>query len=552
MSRYGNLGSYSTDLGNVQQYDQSKALDNAIAAGLKTAQSLQRNFKTKADIEAERRSAIASQAAIDKIDEGAREGLMIPSDTGAGALNDTRVALGELVVGKLNAAKKDRDNGVLTAADYSRVAINLEAQVQAYKSAEKIIYSNMASYNELNDDGTYSRANDTKASEFYSALSTGRANLEFSYDKNGKISFGGTWTDAVGDEQDVNIALEKMEQMPQPLEKPKTNAKGQRAADIDNLLDTKTSNVFSRLTSRNDSGGRSIYTSQMQSMTDNDTGEVKEWVKQATKESFDGYFDSLGRGDLRTGLKQYMLDSLDATDDGTTDQNDQQLFGYASVNDFVNSLDRDGLKAFRKELYDDYAKDMQAELLQASKDKVEELNNAELSTAAVVAKDEYNLRNYNQKTNELNNPKGGSKGAESGDELLDELQRQFNTASTPEKATGLSKAQFIGGQGFDYKKMSRPGEIDFEDIEIPTGPIGSSGEQKKIPDPDNVMIKIGSNKALKVAKDDLNTPEGFMRSYLAAKGIPTKPTKTNPKTIEWYMRRLNLTPVKNISDKYGI
>lgn len=66
MSRYGNLGSYSTDLGNVQQYDQSKALDNAIAAGLKTAQSLQRNFKTKADIEAERRSAIASQAAIDK------------------------------------------------------------------------------------------------------------------------------------------------------------------------------------------------------------------------------------------------------------------------------------------------------------------------------------------------------------------------------------------------------------------------------------------------------------------------------------------------------
>ena len=552
MSRYGNLGSYSTDLGNVQQYDQSKALDNAIAAGLKTAQSLQRNFKTKADIEAERRSAIASQAAIDKIDEGAREGLMIPSDTEAGALNDTRVALGELVVGKLNADRIDRDKGVLTAADYSRVAINLEAQVQAYKSAEKIIYSNMASYNTLNDDGTYSRANDTKASEFYSALSTGRANLEFSYDKNGKISFGGTWTDAVGDEQDVNIALEKMEQMPQPLEKPKTNAKGQRAADIDNLLDTKTSNVFSRLTSRNDSGGRSIYTSQMQSMTDNDTGEVKEWVKQATKESFDGYFDSLGRGDLRTGLKQYMLDSLDATDDGTTDQNDQQLFGYTSVNDFVNSLDRDGLKAFRKELYDDYAKDMQAELLQASKDKVEELNNAELSTAAVVAKDEYNLRNYNQKTNELNNPKGGSNGAESGDELLDELQRQFNTASTPEKATGLSRAQFIGGQGFDYKKMSRPGEIDFEDIEIPTGPIGSSGEQKKIPDPDNVMIKIGSNKALKVAKDDLNTPEGFMRSYLAAKGIPTKPTKTNPKTIEWYMRRLNLTPVKNISDKYGI
>jgi hypothetical protein len=445
MSRYGNLGSYSTDLGNVQQYDQSKALDNAIATGLKTAQSLQRNFKTKADIEAERRSAIASQAAIDKIDEGAREGLMLPSDTEAGALNDTRIALGELVVGKLNLARIDRDKGILTAADYSRVAINLEKQVQAYKSAEKIIYSNMASYNTLNDDGTYSRANDTKASEFYSALSTGRANLEFSYDKNGKISFGGTWTDAMGEEQDVNIALEKMEQMPQPLEKPKTNAKGQRAADIDNLLDTKTSNVFSRLTSKNDSAGRSIYTTQMQSMTDNDTGEVKEWVNQATKESFDGYFDSLGRGDLRTGLKQYMLDSLDATDDGTTDENSQQLFGYASVNDFVNSLDRDGLNAFRKELYDDYAKDMQAELLQASKDKVQELNNAELSTAAVVAKDEYNLRNYNQKTNELiegaASKKGGGKGKANSNELTD----IYNTILSTPIESDLSTDTVLSG-----------------------------------------------------------------------------------------------------------
>ena len=444
MSRYGNLGSYSTDLGNVQQYDQSKALDNAIAAGLKTAQSLQRNFKTKADIEAERRSAIASQAAIDKIDEGAREGLMLPSDTEAGALNDTRIALGELVVGKLNSAKIDRDKGILTAADYSRVAINLEKQVQAYKSAEKIIYSNMASYNTLNDEGTYSRANDTKASEFYSALSTGRANLEFSYDKNGKISFGGTWTDAAGEEQDVNIALEKMEQMPQPLEKPKTNAKGQRAADIDNLLDTKTSNVFSRLTSKDDSSGRSIYTSRMQSMTDNDTGEVKEWVKQATKESFDGYFDSLGRGDLRTGLKQYLLDSLDPTDDGTTDGNSQQLFGYASVNDFVNSLDRDGLKAFRKELYDDYAKDMQAELLQASKDKVEELNNAELSAAAVVAKDEYNLRNYNQKTDELKKgaaSKSNGKTKANSNELTD----IYNTILSTPIESDLSTDTVLSG-----------------------------------------------------------------------------------------------------------
>jgi len=220
--------------------------------------------------------------------------------------------------------------------------------------------------------------------------------------------------------------------MPQPLEKPKTNAKGQRAADIDNLLDTKTSNVFSRLTSKNDSGGRSIYTSQMQSMTDNDTGEVKEWVNQATKESFDGYFDSLGRGDLRTGLKQYMLDSLDATDDGTTDQNDQQLFGYASVNDFVNSLDRDGLKAFRKELYDDYAKDMQVELLQASKDKVEELNNAELSTAAVVARDEYNLRNYNQKTDELKEEAASKKSGGKSKANSNELTDIYNTIlSTP-------------------------------------------------------------------------------------------------------------------------
>jgi len=547
MSRYGNLGSYSTDLGNVQQYDQSKALDNAIAAGLKTAQSLQRNFKTKADIEAERRSAIASQAAIDKIDEGAREGLMLPSDTEAGALNDTRIALGELVVGKLNLAKKDRDKGILTAADYSRVAINLEKQVQAYKSAEKIIYSNMASYNTLNDDGTYSRANDTKASEFYSALSTGRANLEFSYDKNGKISFGGTWTDAMGDEQDVNIALEKMEQMPQPLEKPKTNAKGQRAADIDNLLDTKTSNVFSRLTSKNDSGGRSIYTSQMQSMTDNDTGEVKEWVNQATKESFDGYFDSLGRGDLRTGLKQYMLDSLDATDDGTTDQNDQQLFGYTSVNDFVNSLDRDGLKAFRKELYDDYAKDMQAELLQASKDKVEELNNAELSTAAVVAKDEYNLKNYNQKTDELDKPKGD--GKTSVDTLLNRIQDSINKSITLGGGV-MGPIERKPTKTFNYKNIADilGVEINNAKIKAPLGD-GEKGVQEK-DDLNNFIISGPGLKSMTFPREALNDGEKFVRNYLAAIGIPAKSTK-NQLSIDDYLDKLDFTG-QNIAEKYNI
>jgi hypothetical protein len=403
----------------------------------------------------------------------------------------------------------------------------------------------LAIYNELNDDGTYSRANDTKASEFYSALSTGRANLEFSYDKNGKISFGGTWTDAVGDEQDVNIALEKMEQMPQPLEKPKTNAKGQRAADIDNLLDTKTSNVFSRLTSRNDSGGRSIYTSQMQSMTDNETGEVKEWVKQATKESFDGYFDSLGRGDLRTGLKQYMLDSLDATDDGTTDQNDQQLFGYASVNDFVNSLDRDGLKAFRKELYDDYAKDMQAELLQASKDKVEELNNAELSTAAVVAKDEYNLRNYNQKTDELNNPKGDGKTTKTDDTLLARAQTLINKSSTFDDGflgpVGMAKS------GFDYKDIIKDTGINIENAKTT---ITKKGMSETTVDPNNFTMNVPGGKSIKISKEDLYDTREFMRNYFAALGIPNKATKSQP-SIDDYLDALDFTG-QNLAEKYNI
>jgi hypothetical protein len=558
MSRYGNLGSFDYRVTNVPQYDLEADINRGIDRGLKIGQMVAKGVKSDADIRIARQKEIANQAALDKIDKTTREGLILKADDDAGALNDTRIDFSNMLVDRLNQAKIARDNGTLTAADYSKVVMTLEAQIPAYQSGEKVLAGLMGQYMDSVEKENQSGANDPKTIEFLSAMSTGRADVNWTFDENNKMQLTGTWTDSEGNKQPIEAALSKFEQLPHVLTAPEHTAFEQRQADIANVMETKQGAAMSKITSKTDPvTGVPMYESTIDPLTVEVDGKqvLKPWFKQSAEDSFNGYFDSLGEGDLRMGLKSYLLDST------------QSGFGYKEVSEMIDGKkDKNGniieptnidtLKFLKEQIKEDYTQNMLEETLAANKLKVAELQQKNTGDLANVAKDESSIMIATERkrklTEEAASGKNSGKASGSGDELLDELQRQFNIASTPEKATGLGRAQFIGGQGFDYKKMSRPGEIDFEDIEIPTGPIGSSGEQKKIPDPDNVMIKIGSNKALKVAKDDLNTPEGFMRSYLAAKGIPTKPTKTNPKTIEWYMRRLNLTPVKNISDKYGI
>ena len=125
MSRYGNLGSFDYKVTNVPQYDLEADINKGIERGMKFGQMIGQGMRQARESEANkviaRQKEIANQAALDKIDKATREGLILKADDDAGALNDTRIDFSNMLVDRLNQAKIARDNGTLTAADYSKV-----------------------------------------------------------------------------------------------------------------------------------------------------------------------------------------------------------------------------------------------------------------------------------------------------------------------------------------------------------------------------------------------------------------------------------------------
>ena len=520
MSRYGNLGAFDYKVTNVPQYDLEADIDRGINRGIKLGQIIGKGI---ASGEAERQKEIANQLALDKIDKATREGLILPADSGVNSLNDARIDFSNKLVDKLNQAKIMRDDGSLTAADYSKVVMTLESQIPAYKAAEKVMTGGITTYIDALEDGKLSKANSPKSIEFWSAIATGRAKVDYAYDENGNMEMVGTWTDSEGKKQPIKAALERFEQLPFILDKPEATAAENREADVKNILDTKEGSTLSKLSSKTGPGGAPIYETDVQTISYKDVNGnevLKPWFKQFGDDSFNSYFDSLGKGDLRMGLKQYLLDS-------------EVGFGdYESVNSILENKSVDELNKMKVALRNQYVEDLKLDVLKANNLRIQELNEKALGDAAAYARDESTILRNQQLKKEIKQSEQTGKTTESSDELLNELQGLFNTAQTTE-SRGYAPQ-------FEYTQLLGDGKIDFEDIQISDGKPGKSGESRKITDPNNVMMIVRGGKKIKIPKNDLNNPKAFFRSYLAAKGVPTKPTKSNPKTIEWYMRRLNL------------
>jgi len=542
MSRYGNLGSFDYKVTNVPQYDLEADIDRSMMAGAKFGQIIGQGIQKGRDSEANRviarQKQIANQLALDKIDATTREGLILKSDDDAGALNDSRIDFSNMLVDRLNQAKIARDNGTLTAADYSKVVMTLEAQIPAYKAAEKILYADIASYMESVDNGNQSEANDPKTIEFLSAMSTGRADVSYTFDKNNKMQLTGTWTDSEGNKQPIEAAIEKFEQLPRVLTAPKNTAFEQREADIANVMETQQGAAMAKITSRTDPvTGVPIYESTIEPLTVEIDGkkQLKPWFKQAAENSFNGYFDTLGNGDLRMGLKQYLLDS---TESG---------FGYEDVAKMIDGSNMDTLKFLKDQIKEDYTFDMMNETLAANKLKVAELEQNDLGNKANLAKDESSIMLANEREQKMreaaDSKKGGGKTTEPGDELLNRVQGLINKSTT----FGQSVMGPVN-KPFNYEDLIKDSGIN---IVPATKTIKGSVKDRKETDPNNFVMNVPGGKSLTIPKEDLNDPEQFIRNYFAALGVPTKPTKTNPKTIDYYLDRLDFTG-KGLMDKYGI
>tara|TARA_Y200000002_G_scaffold375450_1_gene377768 strand:+ start:705 stop:2432 length:1728 start_codon:yes stop_codon:yes gene_type:complete len=571
MSRYGNLGAFDYRVTNVPQYDLQADIDKSIERGMKFGAMIGKGVKSSADARIARQKEIANQMAIDKIDATTKEGLILKADDDLGAMSNARVEVGNMFVDKLNQAVIARNDGRLTPADFSKVAQTLNSQVAQFKDGEKVLAGIMGQYMDSVENDNQSGANDPKTIEFLSAMSTGRAKVKWDFDENSNMKLTGTWTDADGNEQPIDAALSKFEQLPQVLTAPEHTAFEQRQADIANVMKSQQGAAMTKLTTKVDPvTGVPVYTSDINPLFTETTetvitpdkkkvkasrtiDQVQPWFRQAADDSFNGYFDSLGKGDLRMGLKSYLLDSA------------QSGLGYEEVSALIDGKkDKDGniikstipsldvLKQIKENIKEEYMFEMLDETHQANKLAVEKQIQTDRGNRANIADEERKIIAAQQEKKELTTPKSDGKTTESGDELLNELQGLFNTAQTTE-SRGYAPQ-------FEYTQLLGDGKIDFEDIQVSGGKPGKSGESKKITDPNNVMMIVRGGKKIKIPKNDLNNPKAFFRSYLAAKGVPTKPTKSNPKTIEWYMRRLDLDEKdivgsegnQDIAEKYNI
>lgn len=555
MSRYGNLGSFDYKVTNVPQYDLEADIDKSMATGMKfgamIGQGIQKGQDKQANRVIARQKEIANQLALDKIDAGTREGLILKADDDAGALNDSRIDFSNMLIDRLNQAKISRDNGTLTAADYSKVVMTLESQIPAYKAAEKILYADISAYMESVENDNQSGANDPKTIEFLSAMSTGRADVSYTFGKNNKMQLTGTWTDSEGNKQPIEAAIEKFEQLPRVLTAPESTAFEQREADIANIMETKRGAAMSKITSKTDPvTGVPIYESTIDPLTVEVDGKqvLKPWFKQSAEDSFNGYFDSLGNGDLRMALKSYLLDST------------QSGFGYEEVSamidgkkdkngNIIEPTNMDTLKFLKERIKEDYAQNMLEETLAANKLKVAELQQKNTGDLANIKKDESSIMAATEKERKLreeaNNPKSDGKTPGIDNTILNRVQGLINKSSTFDDGflgpVGMSKS------GFDYKKIIKDTGINIENVK---NTITKKGMSETIVDPNNFTMNVPGGKIIKISKEDLYDTKEFMRNYFAALGIPNKATKSQP-SIDDYLSALDFTG-KNVAEKYNI
>lgn len=552
MSRYGNLGSFDYKVTNVPQYDLEADIDRSMATGMKfgamIGQGIQKGRDKEANRVIARQKEIANQLALDKIDAGTREGLILKADDDAGALNDSRIDFSNMLVDRLNQAKIARDNGSLTAADYSKVVMTLESQIPAYKAAEKILYADIATYMESVENDNQSGANDPKTIEFLSAMSTGRADVSYTFDKNNKMQLTGTWTDSEGNKQPIEAAIEKFEQLPRVLTAPESTAFEQRQADIANIMETKRGASMSKITSKTDPvTGVPIYESTIDPLTVEVDGKqvLKPWFKQSAEDSFNGYFDSLGNGDLRMGLKSYLLDST------------QSGFGYEEVSEMIDGkkdkngniiepTNMDTLKFLKEQIKEDYTQNMLEETLAANKLKVAELQQKNTGDLANISKDKNSIMIATERERKLKeeaaSKKSGGKNAKPSDALLNRVQGLINKSTT----FGQSVMGPVN-KPFNYEDIIKDTGININNAKITETKGGFS---QTTTDPNNFVMDVPGGKTINISKEDLNDGEQFFRNYLAALGIPNKATKTQP-SIDDYLDSLDFTG-KSLIDKYGI
>ena len=389
------FGSFDATYYGPTYTEDIEAIEKGLQQGMQIGANIRQNQiaseRQKADLAAQRKRDAANQLALDKQDAAVREGLILKPESNSDNLNDARLDFSNMLVDKLNQLKIARDSNSITAADYSKGAMVLQSQIPAYKAAEKVMYGGIEQYLDALDNGTLSGSNDSEAIEFWSAMSRGDAEVSYKVNDDGSISLDGTWMDSDGKKQKIDAALAEMDRLPFISQRPETTVKDQLAADAKNVLDTKAGNamkVLNTKTGQYEADYHAIH---------NDDGSLTPWFKQFATESFDGYFNGLGRGDKRKALKEYLMDSVDVADRKVLmDQlagNNVESYGINSLNRLLegkNSTDINNfINSYVKTNWLDQSKNA---VLEANKQMINSTNADAYKASLELRKDEANTQ----------------------------------------------------------------------------------------------------------------------------------------------------------------
>lgn len=415
------FGSFDATYYGPTYTEDIEAIERGVQQGLQTGANIRQqrmaNEKQKADLEAQRKIDAARQLALDKQDDAVREGLIIQPESKSDNLNDATIDFSNILVDKLNQLKIARDDGAITAGDYSKGVLVLQAQIGAYKASTKVVHAQAETLMDAINDGTLSNANKPQTIEFWSAIARGDADVTYRVNDNGSMSLVGTWKDSGGKEEKIDVALGEMDRLPTISLKPETTVKDQLAADVKNILDTKAGNAMRVLDPKTGQ-----YKEEIQDFT-NEDGSYKGWLKQFATESFDGYFNGLGRGDKRKALEEYLMDSVDITHRKVLmDQlagGDAESYGIARLDELLkdkNSTDiNDFINSYVKTDWLDQTKQA---VIDANKEIINKSNADTYEARLKLQKDEANTRKaiYQaeetrlglEKTKNSGKPKGNS------------------------------------------------------------------------------------------------------------------------------------------------
>ena len=511
-----NLGSFRNYLANqrIEQYDPSEAITRAIELGSRQGARIGQAIRQNSiDRENQKWQQISRQNQLDKITKEQEEGLYFNNKTNVEPLSNNRALFATSQVDKANKLAIALKDSEITYADYRKGMTMLQSQTGQYKAAEQVLLTGAEKYLAGLENDTLSNANDPYYEEFWSAVVNGEADIKWNTDENGEIIMEGNFPTRDGSEP-VRVPMSDIDKLPSVLYKPTVSSEDFLESDVKNIYETRSMRAIEKM------GEDGIY--NMDKIERNEQGIAQGWAREKFSASFEEYADTLGEGDLSKKLTQYITD----------DRFGAEAFREARGTDLAKSFDptKQTVSSFVNNMSEvdktkllDFFKEDWIQVSSGLYDKVEQdkFNAAEKARAKASRTD-------------TGSGSGGGSDQPEEDFVVQQAKKILSSARDGEAIN--EKGEIVKGDFYGFENVEGM-EVTpkYKEERDKSSTVGGT---KQVEVPGQFVLSTPGGESIDISQNELNDPKKYMRKYFASMGISTKPTKTNPKTIDWYMNQL--------------